>query len=190
MTSSGYHTEAELVASLNKGDKKAFEIIYRTYAPEIFRHIRRNITVREDCEEILHDLFEWIWRKHREIKLFSLRGYLFTMANHRIVTYFRKNKVRRKYEKHFALFDALVNYLYEDEGEETIDPDVLETLIQNSLSALPERCQEAFKLRLTENLSNAEIAQRMNINKGTVENYMVRALSHLHYSYQNIHKAS
>lgn len=185
----GHHTEAELVAALAQGDKTAFEIIYRTYASEIFRHIRRNIAVREDCEEILHDMFEWLWRKRKEVRFTSLRGYLFTMANHRMATYFRKSKVRQKYERHFALFEALFNYLYEDEREETIDPDVLENLIQKSLRELPDRCREAFELRLTKNLSNAEIAQRMNINKGTVENYMVRALSHLHYSYRNLYKA-
>ncbi len=190
MKSIGDHSEQELVAALNRGDRTAFEIIYRTYAPEIFRHIQRNITVREDCEEILHDLFEWLWRKHKEVKLVSLRGYLFKMANNAILMHFRKNKAKRNYEKHFRRFEAIFDSIYNNGQEKAIDPGMLSWLIQNSLDELPARCREAFRLRLNENLSNAEIAQRMNINKGTVENYIVRALSHLHDSYMKLCKAS
>lgn len=190
MRTDRYQTEAELAAALNKGDQEAFEAIYRAFAPELFQHIQRNITTSEDCEEILHDIFEWIWRNHDKVKFDSLRNYLFKMANNHILGYFRKAKAKRNYEKHFALFEMAYNYIHADEGEGTIDPDGLKSLLQKSLPELPERCREAFTLRLTENLSNAEIAQRMNIKKDTVENYMVRALSHLHHSYMSLYRAS
>jgi RNA polymerase sigma-70 factor (ECF subfamily) len=44
---------------------------------------------------------------------------------------------------------------------------------------LPARCREAFQLRLEQNLSNSEIAQRMHISKRTVEEYMTTAFAHL-----------
>ncbi len=189
MTTAGYHTEAELVAALNAGEKKAFEIIYRKYAPELFRCIQQNITRYEDCEEVLHDIFEWIWKKHTEVKIkSSLKSYLFAMTNNRVLRYFRDNKAKRNYEKHFLLFEAVFEYSL-DQEDKTIDPDVLKSFLQSSIQELPERCREAFTLRL-ENLSNSEIAQQMNLKKDTVENYLVRALSHLRESYQTISRAS
>jgi RNA polymerase sigma-70 factor (family 1) len=181
------HTDAELVALLNAGSKSAFEYIYNTYASELFRYIQRNITTREDCEEILQDVFESLWARHKDLKIGSLRAYLFTMVRYKVIRYFRHNKVKRNYEKHFILFEAVFDYLYEEE-EETIDPAALNTFLENTLPELPERCQAAFKLRLNENLSNAEIASRMNIKKDTVENYMTRALSHLRQSYHKAYK--
>lgn len=184
----GHDTDAGLVAALNQGDRKAFEIIYRTYAPEIFRHIQRNITLREDCEEILQDLFESLWKRHKDLKIVSLRPYLFTMAKYKIIRYFQHNRAKRNYERHFILFEAMFDYLFEEE-EESIDPAAFKSLLDNSLPELPERCQAAFRLRLTENLTNAEIADRMHIKKNTVENYMIRALRHLRESYKSIDKA-
>lgn len=189
MKLAGYHTEAELVAALNAGDKKAFEIIYRTFAPELFRYIQRNITRYEDCEEVLQDIFEWIWKKHAEVNIkSSLKAYLYAMTNNRVLGYFRAHKAKRNYEKHFLLFEAVVEYSLEQE-DKTIDPDTLKSFLQTSIQELPERCREAVKLRLA-NLSNAEIAEQMNVKKDTVENYLVRALSHLRESYQTISRAT
>lgn len=186
MTTPGYDTEADLVAALNAGDEKAFEVIYRKYAKDLFRHIQRNITAYEDCEEILQEVFESIWKNHQKIKFGSLWGYLYTVANSKVLLYFRKNKIRRNYEKHFLLFEVVYDFTPEEEKAKSIAPNVLEHLLQTSLAQLPERYQEAFNLRLKENLSNTEIAERMNIKKVTVENYMVKVLNHLHQSYQNL----
>lgn len=174
-----YHTEAGLVEALNDGDKNAFEIIYRRHAKDLFRHIQRNVTSYEDCEEILQDVFEGIWKNHQKIKPGSIWGYLYTVTSRKVLLYFRKNKIRRNYEQHFRLFEAVCDYLPEEEKDKTITPEALENLLQTGLAELPERYQEAFKLRLNENLSNTEIAERMNIKKVTVENYMVKTLSHL-----------
>lgn len=190
MSQDGQYTDAVLVAALNAGDRNAFEFIYRAYAPEIFRHIQRNITLREDCEEILQDIFESLWARHKDLKIISLRAYLFTMARYKIIRHFRHNKAKRNYARHYILFEVVFDYLHENEQLETIDPAALKSLLDKSLPELPERCQAAFRLRLQENLSNAEIATRMNIKKDTVENYMIRALRHLRESYQNIYKAS
>lgn len=182
------HTDATLVTALNQGDTKAFELIYRTYAPEVFRHIQRNITTREDCEEILQDVFESLWAKRKDLKILALRPYIFAMARYKIIRYFQHNKTRKRYARHFLLFEAVFHYVFEEEEQESIDPDTLRSLLDNCLSELPGRCEAAFRLRLTENLSNAEIARRMNIKKDTVENYMIRALRHLRESYRSIYK--
>ncbi|HTF20662.1 MAG TPA: sigma-70 family RNA polymerase sigma factor [Chryseolinea sp.] len=182
-----YHSDADLAAALSNGDKKAFEAIYRKYASDLFRHIQRNISRREDCEEILQDVFEWLWKNRSSTVFHSLWGYLFTAVNSRILMYFRKSKARRNYERHYLLFEGVFEYFQEEDARGTIDPEALQSLLQNSLPELPARYQEAFRLRLTENLSNAEIAERMNIKKDTVENYFVRVLRHLHDSYRRLY---
>ena len=188
MPDKDYDTDTDLVAGLKEGDQEAFEAIYRLYAPEIFRYIQRNITIREECEEILQDVFESLWTKHKDLKILSLRAYIFTMAKYKIIRYFQHNKTKKRYARHFLLFEAVFDYVFDGEEQETIDPATLKSLLDHSLPELPERCQSAFRLRLTENLSNREIAQRMNIKKDTVENYMIRALRHLRESYQRIYK--
>lgn len=178
-----YYADTELVALLVQGDAQAFEMIYKRYAAELYRYARKNISARQDAEEIVQDVFEDLWKLHHKLTFVNmLKGYLYRMLRFRIVRFFRHEKVRRRYEEHYTLFEAM----YITFAEEIHEPDAVQEGIERSLSQLPERCQEAVKLRLDENLSNDEIAERMNIKKTTVENYMVTALSHLRASFHAI----
>lgn len=177
------HTDAELVTLLIQSDARAFETIYRRYASELYTYARKNIATNEDCEEIVQDVFEEIWQHHHKLTFVSmLKGYLYRMLRFRIVKYFRHENVRRRYLEHYMFFEAM----YDNFSEATLDADSVHSSIERSLSQLPERCQQAVKLRLNENLSNDDIARRMNIKKSTVENYMVTALSHLRASFHGL----
>jgi RNA polymerase sigma-70 factor (ECF subfamily) len=170
------HSDTELLALLILGDAQAFEVIYRRYVSNLYRYARKNISVKEDCEEMVHDIFESLWLRRRELgHVTALNAYLFKMIRYKIIRYFQHNSVKKRYAEHYALFEAL----YENSSDNDRDQQSMERMIAKGLANLPERCQMAVKLRLTENLSNADIARRMNIKKSTVENYIVAALSHL-----------
>jgi RNA polymerase sigma-70 factor (ECF subfamily) len=170
------HSDTELLTLLIQGDAQAFEAIYRKYVSDLYRYARKNISVKEDCEEIVHDIFESLWLRHHELgHVTVLNAYLFKMMRYKIIRYFQHSSVKKRYAEHYALFVAL----YENSSDNDRDKQCMERMIDKGLANLPERCQMAVKLRLTENLSNADIARRMNIKKSTVENYIVAALNHL-----------
>jgi RNA polymerase sigma-19 factor, ECF subfamily len=168
------YTDAELVALLNQGDRKAFEIIYRKYVYELLQFARKNIPVQEECEEIVQEVFTSIWARHRELKIQALRVYLFSMVKFMTVKYFQRQTLRRRYSEHYKLFEAL----YDDTIQESFDSPSVREKIERSLASLPERCQTAIRLRLNENLSNGDIARRMKVTKKTVANYVVMFTSH------------
>ena len=172
------HTDADLVIALNGGDRKAFEAIYRRYVSDLFSYARRNISSKEDCEEIVQDIFESIWTRHTTLRVNSLRFYLISMAKYKIIRYFQHNAVKRKYQDHYRAFEVV----YDTLEDQPPNAETIQKLIDKSLIELPERCQLAFRLRLHENLSNTDIARRMNITKKTVEVYMFQAFKHLRAS--------
>lgn len=177
----GNHTDAALVTRLNNGDKDAFALIYRTYVSELYRYARRNISVKEDCEEIVQEIFESLWARRKEIRInTSVHFYLFGMVRYKIIHYIRNGSTRKKYAEHYLLFEAV----YEQTDQHDIDLPAIEATLDKLLTELPERCQVALRLRLTEDLSNGDIAKRMNITKRTVEGYMLKAFSHIRSSYQ------
>jgi len=168
--------DAELVSLLGKGDKKAFEIIYRIYASALYRYARRNIDVKADCEEIVQEVFESLWAGHERLTHLGVLGaYLFQKVKYKIIRYFQRDTVWRKYAKHYALFEVI----YDNADDEEKGPYLVQAMIGRSIAQLPERCRLAIKLRLSENLSNSDIATRMKIKASTVENYMVVAYRHL-----------
>lgn len=179
------YSDAQLVTLLIDGDDRAFEIIYKRYAASLYRYARKNIAVREDCEEIIQEVFESLWKRHNGLQhVTALDAYLFRMVKYKVVGYFRHSSVRKKYAAHYRLFEALYNSVGEDDRTSA----ALQAMIDRGLSDLPERCRLAVTLRLTENLSNGDIATRMNIRKSTVENYMVAAISHLRASFKKLSK--
>lgn len=181
-----HDSDEALVAMLITGDAKAFGAIYKRYASQLYRYAQRNISSREECEEIIQGVFESLWTRHKELEHVTvLNAYLFRMVRYKVIHYFRHSNVRKKYIEHYKLFEAV----YDSINIEERDPDNIQVMIERSLSELPERCQLAIRLRLTENLSNDDIAKRMNIKKSTVENYMVTAISHLRATYQGLYKA-
>ncbi len=180
------HTDAELVAALTQGNRQAFEIIYRKYARDLLNFARKNISIGEECEEIVQEVFVSLWTRHSDLKIQSLKAYLFSMVRYMTVKYFQRNAIRKRYAEHYRVFEAI----YENLDESAFDENEMQTMIEQSLSGLPDRCGAAIRLRLYENLSNAEIADRMNINKKTVENYVVMFTSHFRKTHSNVHKVS
>lgn len=183
MTPRGNHTDADLVRDLNHGDEGAFAEIYRRYVRDLFNYARRNIPAKEDCEEIIQEIFESLWSRRSSLRIdTSLRGYLLGMVRYKIVSYFRKSTLKKKYAEHFLLFEAV----YEQPEGEAMEHVTIPSGLDKLISKLPDRCQQAVKLRLSENLSNHEIAKRMNIATRTVETYMFRAFNYIRTYYKDM----
>lgn len=163
------------LALLMTGDRNAFERIYKKYASELYRYARKNISSKEDCEEIIQEIFESLWRRRAELgHVIALRAYMFQMVKYKIIRYCRNNLMKKRYAEHYGFFEAVYDTLPASDH----DPSSVGDMIEKGLMNLPTRCQQAMRLRLHENLSNGDIAKRMNITKKTVEAYMLRAFDH------------
>ncbi|HYF67923.1 MAG TPA: sigma-70 family RNA polymerase sigma factor [Ohtaekwangia sp.] len=174
--------DSELVTLLVNGNKLAFHAIYQRYLSDLFRYVRKNISCKEDCEEIIQEIFESLWVRHKELgHVTGLRAYLFQMVKYKVIRYFRHHSVRKKYAEHYRFFEAM----YDNMSEQEKGSDLVQAVLERSVSTLPDRCQEAVKLRLIENFSNADIARKMNISRRTVENYITAALRFLRAYFRN-----
>jgi RNA polymerase sigma-70 factor (family 1) len=180
------YTDAALVALLNQGDRKSFEIIYKTYAAELYKYARHIISNKEDCEEIVQEVFERLWSQHKAIQIKALRAYLYKSVKNRVINYFQHNEVKKKYAEHYRFFEVI----YDSVDEEERSAETIHLMIERGIQQMPERVQTAIRLRLSENLSNKEIALRMNITNKTVDNYMHIVYTHFRASYQDLFKAS
>jgi RNA polymerase sigma-70 factor (ECF subfamily) len=169
------YDDDQLVSRLQNGDRSAFEAIYRRYVATLLSFTRKTIHDSEECREIVQDIFESLWRRRSEQKITSLKAYLFRAARNGMIDYFRKAQLVREYAEHFTLFESA----YESSTDEERSEDAIREKLLRAIEGLADRCRMALNLRIRENLSNSEIAERMNITKGTVELYMVKAVKQL-----------
>ena len=164
----------ERVTLFVTGDRSAFARIYHAHFSELYRYAHGTISDKEECEEIIQDIFVSLWRRRESLPpLTSLRAYLFSMVRYKIVDYLRRNNVRRRFEEHYRLFESV----YDTAPEESTADELL-VLMEKKIEELPSRCRQAIRLRL-EDLSYKDIAVRMNISVSTVEKQIVRAMEHL-----------
>lgn len=167
-------SDVKLISLINADDHDAFEFMYRTYVHQLYAFARKNISSKEDCQEIVHDIFLDLWqRRNKLLHVTSIKGYLFSAVRYKMIRYIQHSKVKLTYRDHFIAFET--HYQSPVIDENVVD---IRALILQGIADLPARCQQVVELRL-ENLSNAEIADRMSITKRSVENYIVTALRHL-----------
>lgn len=179
------HMDTELVGMLRRSDQKAFEEIYRRYVKDLYRFARGYIR-KEDAEEIVHDVFESLWMRKEKLNIEALKHYLFSSVRYNVIRYFSHSDVKRKYAEHYRLFEITYETM---DADPRMDPESIRALLLKNIGGLPERCREAIRLRITENLSNGEIAARMNINKRTAELYIFKAFTHLRACCSTIYKS-
>lgn len=180
------HTDSELLAGLVKGEHNAFEIIYYRYVKVLTGYVQKRISNREDCFEIVQDVFESLWRRRAALEHITvLEAYLFRMVKYKIIRYFQHNQVVKKYEDHFRAFEMIAK----EASEEGSEIESLRAVIEESMHGLPERCQMVVRLRVEENLTNGDIAKRMHINKATVKRYMTSALNYFRKIHPPLYKS-
>jgi len=176
-------SDMELVALLIQSNELAFQAIYTRYAGKLYSYARKNIPLKEDCEEIVQEAFVSIWERREDLtNITALEPYLYRMVKYKIIRYFQHSAVKKRYEEHYRLFEEIYNQIESFERE----PTMIQRVIDKGLSDLPDRIGMAMRLRLSENLSNEDIARKMNIKKIVVEKYIGIAKKHLRAAYDNL----
>jgi DNA-directed RNA polymerase specialized sigma24 family protein len=65
MSAPGKTEPTEAIARARTGDADAWGVLYREYAPAIFRFCRRALPSREDAEDATMDIFAKLMRDNR-----------------------------------------------------------------------------------------------------------------------------
>lgn len=111
----GYYselTDGELVLLLKAGDNIAYTEIYNRYHGKLYIHVYNKMQSREDCRDILHDLFISIWQNHAALEVqTTLSAYLYTAARYRVFDRISKKQVENRYLDSIKVFAEQGEYL-------------------------------------------------------------------------------
>jgi RNA polymerase sigma-70 factor, ECF subfamily len=168
--------DVELADLLKSDDTGAFTELYNRYKGLLYIYACK-ITKDDDiAEDLVQELFINIWDKRKSINFTSsICSYLYSAVRYKFFDLVDKQKVRADYVQAFQLFL--------DKGEYLTDNYILEkelsATIEKEISNLPSKMREVFLLSRKENISNKEIAQRLDISEKTVKNQLSIALKTL-----------
>lgn len=172
MSAYSYTSEKQLVFLLKKGDEKAFESLYYMYSKAIYGNILRFVKSPAIAEELLQDLFQRVWEKHRSIDpKKSFKSFLFTIAKHLVYDFFRREVKRRDMEAYLiAVSSTSYNHI-----TDTLATKETGWQLEHALDQLPPKRKLIFTLCKIEGKSYEEVSRLLGISTATISDHIVKA---------------
>ncbi len=169
------HSDNELADLLRLDDRMAFNELYERYWKSLYQMTWNVLRDRDTCMEVIQVVFVWIWEHRLNLEMRSPAVYIRFAVKYKTIDILRSNRVR---EACFVNLQSLdTDFLISKEAHLEIKE--LKAVIAKLSSSLPERARLIFELSRNEELSNREIATKLNISEKTVENQMTIALRKL-----------
>src|SRR5687767_4338460 len=95
---SGPWPDPEWIERIRIGDVAAFEALVLHYTTRLGAYVYRCIGDRDITQEVVQDLFLWIWRNRHEWEIRgSLATYLYRSARNRALSYSRRQRLERRW---------------------------------------------------------------------------------------------
>ncbi len=167
---------ATCLAQAQAGHPTAIADLYTAYGLPVQRYCYARLGSVEAAEECTQEVFIRIWRSVRTFAYrgdASFMGWLYTIANHVVISYTRKHwRVRQ-----VSLMPELG--LADDRTSAMASTICEQLVLRDALKELTAEQQQVIALKFWGGLSNLEIAERMRRTEGAVKALQYRAVQHL-----------
>lgn len=177
-------SEHELVRRARNGDMDAFEQLVRAYQDRIYALAFRRSGDREEASDLAQEIFLRVWQNlnsFREESEFST--WVYRLANNLCIDY-----IRTRNRQHLTTFTMSLDdeeAPFPEPADWSQDPQLhleqaeLGRAVRRGLNELPKHFRDVVTLREIAELSYQEIAERLNIDMGTVKSRLARGRAQL-----------
>jgi RNA polymerase sigma-70 factor (ECF subfamily) len=165
-------------------EDKHFSEIYLAYYSRLILFAKEYVVSIEDAENTVQDMFLFLWENREMLHTINNPdAYFFTLIKNRSIDFLRKKihemdrnkKIQSSFESELKLKLDSLN-MFDTCG---LSDENIETILQEAIGSLPEKCREIFLLSRVDGLKYKEISEKLNISINTVENQMSIALRKL-----------
>lgn len=167
--------EKQCLQAISRGDHEAFRHLFMCYYPRVRFFILGLIKTESEAEDLAQDVFVKLWTIREKLtEIDSFGAYLYVLAKHATLNYIEQKQVKMY---------GLSAFTPEEEVEVTPYEELLardlQLLVDLVVASMPTQRRTIYRLSREEGLSNAEIAEKMQLTKKTVENHLNLALKEL-----------
>ncbi|GAA0524019.1 MAG: RNA polymerase sigma factor RpoE [Bordetella sp. SCN 67-23] len=173
--------DAELVARVQRGDKKAFELLMLKYQRKILRLLSRFIRDPSEIEDVAQEAFIKAYRALPQFRgesafyTWLYRIAINTAKNHLVASGRRPSSPSEYENEDGETFDETDNLSDINTPESMMATREIAETVNLAIEALPEELRTAIVLREIEGMSYEDIAQSMGCPIGTVRSRIFRA---------------
>jgi len=163
-------TDKSLIESIKNSNQGVFELVFNFYYSGLVVFADRIIKNAAVSEDIVQSVFLKFWESRETLEIRSLRSYFVQCVKNKCIDHVRNQQVKHRFDIHYQETE----HVFQDEDFWTKSE--LAHLLDVAIADLPPRCREVFWMSRYENLKIAEIADKLNISKRTVETQISKAL--------------
>lgn len=169
------HAEAisvEMLEALKQGDHEAFGKVFVRYYNKIRHFIGALVKSDADAEELTQEIFANLWHKREQINTSrNFNAYLYTQARNAALNLLRAQSVRYAYACEVWALAA-----ESENTDEVVMAKEMELLVKVAVANMPTQRRAIYEMSREQGLSNAEIAQKLDISRNAVEKQLRLAL--------------
>ncbi len=160
-------------------EDRDFNHLFNEFYTPLCRFSMKFVTNKDVAEDIVQGLFIYLWEnRERLVTIPSVKSYVFTAAKNRSLNYLRKVYSEKTgntdlNEQETGMKRSLPN------PEELLESKELEIILEKGIELLPVKCRTIFTMKRFGDLTNKEVAKKLNISVKTVEAQMTIALRKL-----------
>jgi RNA polymerase sigma-70 factor (ECF subfamily) len=166
--------EKALLVRVAQGDQPAFTQIVKHYTRVIYPYMLYWLKHIHVIDELVQDVFLRVWKNRQKLpQMDNFGGYVYVITRN-LVNAKLKEQMMMSEEQVLDAFDELLN-----KPHLALELKELSSTIQTAIDSMPPRRKEVFRLSRQEGLTYEEIANELQISKGTVKEHMISALVYL-----------
>lgn len=174
-------SDQELTALLNEGDQLAFTEIYRKYWEKIYRSAYRRLRDKEQCQDIVQNVFAALWDRRGQVIIKGLSAYLHTAIKFQVIKYVTRKPQNAELTESF---ENLISSPVQTDNQ-VFEKEIIK-MLDLYIAALPKKRKEIFLLYHLEGSSTSQIAEKLNVSQKTVQNQINTVNQALRIRLQNL----
>lgn len=177
--------EENLIAQLQAGDERAFEVIFNKYSPKLYNVAQRILGEPADAQEVVQEVFLNVFRKAHTFQGNSqFSTWLYRLTVNEALGKIRKSKNKQKevgYEEYLPKFQDDGHHKvrpvidWSDTVEEEYAGQELRQLLSQALNQLKPVDKSVVVLSDVEGMSDREIAEILDLTVSAVKTRLHRA---------------
>ena len=175
------YTDNQLLKLLLQGSEEALTEIYNRYWAQLVEIGFKFTPDRQAVEEIVNDIFLKLWTHPEKFQVRSLPAYFYTAIKYGVLTMLLKSKRRKLLLKKYQY-----NILSTEE-EQRIEAKFMEAYLNEIIERLPEKSRLIYTYSRKEEMSIADISERMNMKTKAIEYHITKTLRLLRSAIEHAH---
>ena len=165
----------ELLLLMRNGKEAAFKEIYYRYWEKLVAMGYYYTRSTQSAEDIVGEVLIGLWQKRSTLEIQSLPAYLATAVKYSVFKAIHRKKRREELleERGPCAGEG------DDETEKKLEARFLQEFVEGVVEQLPEKTRLVFRYSREEQLTTAEIAEKMQLSPKSIEYHITRALKTL-----------